>query len=82
MRRDYGAAGLFALQKNGMLSPVQVVTSLVTMTLFIPCVANFFMIVKERGFMTAVWMSVFIFPFAILVGGALNYIIRTFEVNL
>ncbi|MEK7845651.1 MAG: ferrous iron transporter B, partial [Nitrospinota bacterium] len=82
LRRDYGAAGLFALQKDGMLNPVQAVTSLVTMTLFVPCIANFFMIVKERGLMTAVWMSVFIFPFAILVGGVFNYIIRTFEVNL
>ena len=82
LRRDYGAAGLFALQKDGMLNPVQVLTSLVTMTLFVPCIANFFMIVKERGFMAAVWMSVFIFPFAILVVGAFNYIMRTFEVNL
>lgn len=82
LRRDYGAAGLFALQKGGLLSPVQVVTSLVTMTLFVPCIANFFMIAKERGLAAAVWMSAFIFPFAILVGGVLNFILRTFEVNL
>ncbi|MDP2681850.1 MAG: ferrous iron transport protein B [Deltaproteobacteria bacterium] len=82
LRRDYGAAGLFALQKDGMLNPIQVVTSLVTMTLFVPCIANFFMIVKERGLMTAVWMSAFIFPFAVLVGGALNFILRALEINL
>ncbi len=82
LRRDYGAAGLFMLQKDGLLNPIQVVVSLVTITLFMPCIANFFMIVKERGLMTAIWMSAFIFPFAILVGGALNYIMRTFEVNL
>lgn len=82
LRRDYGAAGLFALQKDGLLSPVQVVTSLVTMTLFVPCIANFFMIAKERGLAAAVWMSAFIFPFAILVGGVLNFILRTFEVKL
>jgi ferrous iron transport protein B len=82
LRRDYGAAGLFALQKQGSLNPVQAVVSLVTMTLFVPCIANFFMIVKERGVVAAVWMSAFIFPFAILVGGVLNFILRTFEVNL
>jgi len=82
LRRDYGAAGLLVLQKDGLLSPVQVVVSLVTMTLFVPCIANFFMIVKERGVMTAVWMSTFIFPFAILIGGVLNFILRTFEVRL
>ncbi|MEK7314532.1 MAG: ferrous iron transport protein B, partial [Deltaproteobacteria bacterium] len=69
LRRDYGAAGLFALQKDGLLDPVQVVVSLVTMTLFVPCIANFFMIVKERGMKAAVWMSLFIFPFAVLMGG-------------
>lgn len=82
LRRDYGAAGLFVLQNNGLLSPVQVVVSLVTMTLFIPCIANFFMIAKERGLAAAVWMSAFIFPFAIFVGGVLNFILRTLNVKL
>ena len=82
LRRDYGAAGLFALQKQGSLNPVQAVVSLVTMTLFVPCIANFFMIVKERGVMAAVWMSAFIFPFAVVVGGMLNFILRALKVNL
>ncbi|MBI5892935.1 MAG: ferrous iron transporter B, partial [Deltaproteobacteria bacterium] len=81
LRRDYGAAGLFALQKDGVLDATQVVVSLITMTLFVPCVANFFMIAKERGMKTAVWMSAFIFPFAIFVGGAVNLVLRFFEVQ-
>jgi len=81
LRRDYGAAGLYALQKDGLLDPVQTVVSLVTMTLFIPCIANLFMIVKERGVKTAVWMTLFILPFALLVGGALNFILRYFGVE-
>lgn len=76
LRRDYGAAGLYALQKDGLMDPVQTVVSLVTMTLFIPCIANLFMIIKERGLMVAVWMTVFILPFAILVGGMLNFVLR------
>jgi ferrous iron transport protein B len=76
LRRDYGAAGLYALQKDGLLDPVQTVVSLVTMTLFIPCIANLFMIIKERGVVTALWMLAFIFPFALLVGGALNFSLR------
>lgn len=82
LRRDYGAAGLFVLQKDGLLSPVQAVVSLVTMTLFVPCIANFFMIVKERGVMAAVWMGVFIFPFAILIGGVLNFVLKVLKINL
>lgn len=80
-RRDYGAAGLFALLEKGLLTPLQVVVSLVTITLFIPCLANFFMIIKERGVKAAIIMSGIIFPFAFLVGGVLNFILRTLNVQ-
>ena len=82
LRRDYGAAGLFALQKKGLMDPTQVVVSLVVMTLFVPCIANLFMMIKERGLKTAIWMTVFIFPFAVLVGGVLNFILRFFNIPL
>jgi ferrous iron transport protein B len=72
LRRDYGAAGLFALQEQGLLNTEQSVVSLVTITLFIPCIANLFMIIKEKGLKTALIISLFIFPFAILVGGILH----------
>jgi ferrous iron transport protein B len=72
LRRDYGAAGLFALQEKGLLNAEQSVVSLVTITLFIPCIANLFMIIKEKGLKIAVIISLFIFPFAIVVGGILH----------
>lgn len=76
LRRDYGAAGMFALARQGLLNENQVIISLVTLTLFIPCLANFFMIVKERGMKTALFMTALIIPFALLVGGALNFILH------
>jgi ferrous iron transport protein B len=82
LRRDYGAAGLFALSKAGELDPQQVLVSLVTITLFIPCVANFLIIAKERGMRTALAISAFIFPFAFLVGGALRWALTVFRVTL
>ncbi len=81
LRRDYGAAGLYALQKEGLLDPLQVVVSLVTLTLFVPCIANFFMIIKERGLKIAIYMALFIFPFAIVVGGVTNMVLRTLGVS-
>jgi ferrous iron transport protein B len=72
LRRDYGAAGLFALQEKGLLNAEQSVVSLVTITLFIPCIANLFMIIKEKGLKIAVIISLFIFPFAIVFGGILH----------
>ncbi len=82
LRRDYGAAGLFMLAKEGLLDPIQIVVSLTVMTLFVPCIANFFMMVKERGMKTALYMVAFIFPFAFGVGGAMNWILRTMKVAL
>jgi ferrous iron transport protein B len=36
LRRDYGAAGLFVMAKAGELDSIQIVVSLVTITLFVP----------------------------------------------
>lgn len=82
LRRDYGAAGLFVMAKQGMLDPTQTVVSLVVITLFVPCIANFFMMVKERGMKVALYMVAFIFPFAFAVGGVLNWILRSLKVAL
>ncbi len=73
LRRDYGAAGLFNLAQDGLLSGNQILVSIVTITLFVPCIANFLMIIKERGLKTALAMTAFIIPFAVMVGGLLNW---------
>jgi ferrous iron transport protein B len=73
LRRDYGAAGLYDMAKAGMLTNLQVVVSLITITLFIPCLANLLVIVKEHGMKVAAGMALFIFPFALLVGAAVNF---------
>jgi ferrous iron transport protein B len=82
LRRDFGSAGLYRLAEDGLLDPIQIVVSLVTVTLFIPCIANFFMIVKERGMKAALIVAGFVFPFAVLVGGVLNLTLRSLGVRL
>lgn len=82
LRRDYGAAGLYAMAQAGQLDPIQVVVSLVTITLFVPCIANFFIIIKEKGWKVALAIVSFIFPFAFLVGGMLNWILRWAHIAL
>jgi ferrous iron transport protein B len=67
-RRDYGAAGLFDLQQTGLLGNAQLIIAAVTLTLFLPCVAQLSVTIKERGARMAVAMVLFIFPFAFLVG--------------
>lgn len=75
-RRDYGAAGLLDLSQTGGLDPVQLTVAAVTLTLFVPCVAQFLMMLKERGVRTAVGMALFITPFAFGVGFLLNLLLR------
>jgi ferrous iron transport protein B len=69
MRRDFGATGLFVLESDGLLSAAQIVTAMVTITLFIPCVASVMMIGKERGWRTATAITLLVFPLAIFIGG-------------
>lgn len=76
LRRDYGAAGLFMLAREGLLDPRQILVSLVTITLFIPCIAQFFMMIKERGLKKTLWISAVVFPVAFGVGGLLNFLLR------
>jgi ferrous iron transport protein B len=81
LRRDYGAAGLFAMAKAGMLTNLQVLVSLVTITLFIPCLANLLVIYKEQGGRVTAYIVLFIFPFAVLVGAVINFAARTLGVG-
>jgi len=69
LRRDFAATRLFDMSRGGGLDTVQIVVAMVTITLFIPCIANVFMIAKERGWRTAAAMAAFIFPLAFAVGG-------------
>jgi ferrous iron transport protein B len=82
LRRDYGAAGLFMMQRDGLLDPIQTVVSLTVITLFIPCVANLLMIVKERGMRTAAAMTGFIVVYSFAVGWAMNLVLRALQLNL
>jgi ferrous iron transport protein B len=45
---------------------------MITITLFMPCIANFLMIAREHGLRMAWAMAAFIFPFAFLVGGLVH----------
>lgn len=81
-RRDYGAAGLYRLQENHVLNGQQLLVSAVTLTLFLPCIAQFLMMKRERGLKTALAISGIIFPFAITIGAIMNLILQMLGVRL
>jgi len=71
VRRDFGAAGLTQLA----LSPWQVVVALVTITLFVPCIASLMILFKERGWKEAlaIWGGSWVVAFG--VGGVLAQLV-------
>lgn len=81
-RRDYGVAGLYDLQKHGGLTGNQLVVAAITLTLFLPCVAQFLVMSKERGMKLAVLASVAITAIAFAAGFVVNGSLVAFGVNL
>lgn len=76
-RRDYGAAGLYDLQNKGLLDGRQLTVAAVTLTLFIPCVAQFLMMLKERGWKVSLAIFGFVSLLAFGSGYLLNQVLVT-----
>ncbi len=71
-RRDFGAAGLYDLQTSGLLNPTQLTVAAVTLTLFVPCVAQFLVMKKERGWPVSLGIFFFVTFLAFATGWSLN----------
>jgi ferrous iron transport protein B len=52
------------------------VVGMVTITLFIPCIASLMMIIKEQGLKIGLGMVAMVVPFAFFIGGVLNLILH------
>jgi ferrous iron transport protein B len=81
-RRDYGAAGLFDLRHSGLMNGVQLLVATVTLTLFLPCIAQFLIMRKERGWKVTLLMSGVILFIAFGVGWGLNAVLVAAKVTL
>ena len=72
IRRDFGAAGFFTMQ----LTDPQLLVAMVTITLFVPCIASMMVVLKERGWAYMVGLLVGSLTFAFLLGGIIAHILR------
>ncbi|HEX3066928.1 MAG TPA: nucleoside recognition domain-containing protein, partial [Thermoanaerobaculia bacterium] len=82
LRRDYGAAGLYAMQRAGHLTPNQVVIALTVITLFIPCIANLLVMLKERGARMGWAIAGFIIVYSFGIGVVMNAAFKVLGVVL
>lgn len=68
VRRDFGAAGL-----NGLaLSADQTIVALITITLFVPCIAAMMIMIKERNWKQALLIWLGSWTTAFVVGGVVS----------
>ncbi len=75
VRRDFAAAGLASMP----LTPVQALVSLITITLFVPCIASVLIIFKERSKKEALLMWAGTWVIAFLVGGIMAQLVALFS---
>ncbi len=81
-RRDYGVAGLFDLQSQGALNGNQLAVAAITLTLFLPCVAQFLILKKERGLKLTLITSFGILALAFGAGFLVNSVLNLLGVSL
>jgi len=81
-RRDYGAAGLYDLKTEGLLTGNQLVVACVTLTLFLPCIAQLLMNIKERGMKIGIAMSAFILFFSFSIGWTVSILLSISGLSL
>lgn len=71
-RRDYGAAGLFDLNDQGIMTGLNLLVACVTLTLFLPCIAQFLIMKKEHGLKITMLISGFVLFLALGTGFLMN----------
>lgn len=82
LRRDYGAAGLYDLSKQHLphsetlvLSNANIAVACVALTLFLPCIAQFLVNIRERGWKTGLIISAITLVLAFSVAVVLNFVL-------
>ena len=81
LRREYVAAYFFDIYGRGLIDNLQAFVATMVMTLFVPCVANTFVIMKERGLLVGLAIVCFVVVYAITAGGILNAVLRLLHVT-
>jgi len=74
-----GEAGIAVLKKMvdaGLMDHLQLVVAMIVTILFIPCVTNFMLIIKEQGSKKAFAIIVSVTICAVMAGGVMNYFFR------
>ena len=81
-RRDYGAAGLYDMCANNVLTTKQLLIASVTLTLFMPCIAQVAVMIKERGLFLSAIMILIIVCMAFFSGWLLYWLLDYWQITI
>ncbi len=81
-RRDYGAAGLYELQMGGVLTGNQLTVAAIALSLFLPCIAQFLVMGKERGWRTAFAIGATTLALALVAGLTVHHLLLLTGIEL
>jgi ferrous iron transport protein B len=81
LRREYVAAYFFDMYGKGMMDNLQAFVATMVMTLFIPCTASTFVILKERGIPAGLAIVTFVTVYAVAAGALVNAVLRILHVT-
>ncbi len=81
LRREYVAAYFFDMYGKGLLDNLQAFVAAMVMTLFIPCTASTFVIIKERGIGVGLAIVGFVTVYAIAAGTIINAALRILHIT-
>ncbi len=71
VRRDFGAAGFFSMS----LTDAQLLVGMITITLFVPCIASAMVVLKERGTAYMIGLFAASVSIAFIAGGAIAHLL-------
>jgi len=71
VRRDFGAAGFFQMN----LTDQQLLVAMITITLFVPCIASVMVVLKERGWAYTVGLIASSLGIAFALGGIVAHVL-------
>jgi ferrous iron transport protein B len=76
VRGEAGLAMLKRMVDSGVIDHLQLVVAMIVTILFIPCVTNFMLIIKEQGSKKAFAIIVSVTACAMMTGGVMNCFLR------
>ncbi len=82
LRRDYGTVIVFEQFKQGTVVANQALVALIVITLFVPCLAHFFVCIKELGLRKALLLDLLILVMAVLAGTVVRVLLAATGLQL